>query len=96
MKTGLMTIALVLLLTGCSQNKTTYNCPTLIKPALAEQIVFETHQHNPNGKVIITSVSHVNGAYEVHWKVDSKIVTYGTDYVSDTTGKIIRGTETIQ
>lgn len=58
----------------------------------AESIVMERHSGGI-GEVKIKSVSNVSGEYIVEWEIDANC-GFGTDYIDDQSGKIVKGEET--
>ncbi|WP_096155390.1 hypothetical protein [Bacillus sp. FJAT-45066] len=65
-----------------------YSSPKITEKE-AESIAIEHHRKD----IKIKSVSHKRGQYIVKWEIDSDC-EYGTYYIDDQSGKIVKGEET--
>ncbi len=85
-KTNLIVMSSLILLifNGCDSHK--------VSEDEAESIVLESHSRGSE-EVKIKAVSHSFGEYKVEWEIDAAC-EFGTDYIDDQSGKMVKGEET--
>ncbi|MFD2627812.1 hypothetical protein [Oceanobacillus kapialis] len=71
-------------------------CTNSGSPKLTEEdaISVVTERHSREDKEVkINAVNHGSGKYKVEWEIDADC-EFGTDYIDDQSGEIVRGEET--
>ncbi|MGP4063977.1 hypothetical protein ACTWPF_03580 [Oceanobacillus sp. M65] len=79
-----MLVLILLIFTSCESPK--------ISEDEAVSIVLESHSRGSE-EAEIKAVSHRFGEYKVEWEIDAAC-EFGTDYIDDQSGKMVKGEET--